>query len=47
MINSSDFGVFLGLHGFLLPANQIVPNAEEVLDGLIAFVKANRVHNYL
>lgn len=27
-----------GNFGFILPADQIIPNAEEVLQGLIAFV---------
>ncbi|KAL7306787.1 hypothetical protein TKK_0001149 [Trichogramma kaykai] len=32
-----------GDYGFLLPANQIIPNAEEVLDSLLAMFKEARV----
>lgn len=31
-----------GRHGFILPAEQIIPNSLEVLDGLIALVKKAR-----
>lgn len=34
--------ITLGQYGFVLPANQIVPNAEEALDGIIAMVKEGR-----
>lgn len=35
-----------GAHGFLLPVNQIVPNALEVIDGLVAMVKEAEELNY-
>lgn len=37
----------LGRYGFMLPASQIVPNSEEILDGLIAFVKEGRAQKAL
>lgn len=44
----SEFILYtLGAFGFLLPTNQIIPNGEETLDGLIAFVKEARVQNAL
>lgn len=36
-----------GKHGFVLPADQIVPTARELLDGFIEFVKAARELNQL
>lgn len=36
-----------GENGFILPANQIIPNSEEVLDGLIAMTKEATELNYL
>lgn len=36
-----------GAHGFLLPASQIVPNALEVIDGLVAMVIEAKNLRYL
>ncbi|XP_055294901.1 zinc carboxypeptidase-like [Sitodiplosis mosellana] len=36
-----------GKNGFILPADQIIPNSEEVLDGLIAMAKEAKELNYL
>lgn len=36
-----------GKHGFILPADQIVATARELLDGLIEFVTAGRELNHL
>lgn len=36
-----------GSTGFVLPAAQIIPNAEETLNGLIAFVAEAKVLGYL
>lgn len=36
-----------GRYGFDLPANQIVPNALEVIDGLVAMVKEAQNLKYL
>lgn len=35
-----------GRYGFILPANQIVPNAEETLDSLVEMVKQARGLGY-
>lgn len=35
-----------GNYGFLLPAEQIIPNSEEVLDSLVAFLAKARELNY-
>ncbi|XP_058445792.1 zinc carboxypeptidase-like [Malaya genurostris] len=35
-----------GYHGFLLPADQIIPNSEEVLDSLVAFLGKARELGY-
>lgn len=37
----------LGQYGFVLPADQIIPNALEVLDGLKAIIKEANELNYL
>lgn len=39
--------ITLGRHGFLLPADQIIPNSLEVIDGLFAMVKEAKALNYL
>jgi hypothetical protein len=31
-----------GNYGFVLPATQILPNAEEVLDGVVAMIREAR-----
>ncbi|XP_055294989.1 zinc carboxypeptidase-like [Sitodiplosis mosellana] len=36
-----------GQNGFILPADQIIPNSEEILDGLVAMVKEAKELNYL
>lgn len=36
-----------GKHGFVLPADKILPTARELLDGIIEFVKAGRELNKL
>lgn len=36
-----------GRHGFLLPAEQIIPNSLEVIDGLVAMVKEAEKLKYL
>lgn len=28
-----------GRHGFLLPPDQIIPNSQEIIDGLVAMVR--------
>lgn len=38
---------FLGRFGFALPANQIVPNSQETVDGIVAMVGEARRLNYL
>lgn len=35
-----------GRYGFLLPASQIVPNGEEVMDSLVAMFKDARNYGY-
>lgn len=35
-----------GSHGFILPAEQIIPNAEEVLDSLVAFMGKGKELGY-
>lgn len=37
----------LGRYGFVLPANQIIPNALETMDGLKALLKEAKVRRYL
>lgn len=37
---------FLGRHGFLLPAKQIIPNSLEVLDSLVALVNKAKSMSY-
>lgn len=37
----------IGRHGFLLPADQIVPNSLEVIDGLVAMVKEAEKLKYM
>lgn len=34
-------------YGFLLPADQIIPNALEIIDGLKAMVKEAKLLHYL
>lgn len=36
-----------GRHGFVLPANQILPNSLEVLDGVKAMLKEAKLRSYL
>lgn len=36
-----------GATGFVLPANQIIPNAEETLNGIIAFVAEAKTLGYV
>lgn len=38
---------FTGKFGFLLPADQIIPNSEEVIDGLKVMVAEMKKLNYL
>lgn len=38
---------FSGRYGFLLPANQIIPNSLEFIDGLKAMIKEAKSLNYL
>ena len=37
----------IGRYGFVLPANQIIPNALETMDGLKALLKEAKVRRYL
>lgn len=39
--------LFIGNYGFVLPADQIIPNCEETRDGLIALVAEARALNVL
>lgn len=34
-------------HGFILPADQIVPNAQEIIVGLVTLCKEGQNLNYL
>jgi hypothetical protein len=36
-----------GNHGFTLPPQFIIPNAEEVIAGLVGLIKSARTFNYL
>lgn len=36
-----------GMAGFALPANQIIPNSKEAIDGIVALVAEAKVLNYL
>lgn len=36
-----------GTYGFVLPADQIIPNGEEILEGMIALVAESRVQGQL
>lgn len=38
---------FVGYNGFILPANEIIPNSQEVIDGIIAMVDEARKLRYL
>lgn len=38
---------YVGEYGFLLPADQIIPNGEEFIDGLKALIAEAVVLNYL
>lgn len=37
---------FVGRNGFILPSNQIIPSALEIIDGLKAMVKKSKNFNY-
>lgn len=39
--------MFTGPFGFILPADQIIPNSEEVIDGLKVLVAEAKKLNYL
>lgn len=39
--------MFLGQYGYILPADQIIPNALEFFDGLKAMVNEAKALNYL
>lgn len=41
------YNFIVGQYGFILPANQIIPNSLEVLDGLIAMVAEARALNQI
>lgn len=34
--------IFIGTYGFVLPADQIIPNSLEILDGILALVDEAR-----
>lgn len=36
----------LGRHGFILPADQIIPTGEETMDSLIAMFKETKARGY-
>lgn len=46
MLSHSHFS-FAGPFGFLLPADQIIPNSEEVIDGIVVLVAEAKKLNYL
>lgn len=37
---------FVGPYGFILPADQIIPNSEEVIDGIKVLVAQAKELNY-
>lgn len=41
------YSLFIGNYGFVLPAEQIIPNGLEILDGLIAMVAESRLRGLL
>lgn len=43
----SNYPTFKGNAGFILPANQIIPNALEVIDGMVVMVKEAKALEYL
>lgn len=46
ILTRSVYISFTGMYGFLLPANQIIPNSEEVIDGLKVLVAEAKKLNY-
>lgn len=47
-MNNNNFHIyFVGRFGFILPANQIIPNGEETTDAIVAMVAEARKLKYL